>query len=149
MEQRGSRISGVRMFLAALLLIIPVAASAGSAGQVLYTTHCASCHGVDGRGSGPVAGSLVIRPSDLTTLHKRFGMPLERSRLAEYIDGRIDVKAHGPREMPVWGERFDLDLGPGQLSTEDTKRQTIDVIIEYLTSIQAIQGASWDPSPPH
>ena len=43
----------------------PAMAGAESAGRVLYTTYCASCHGVDGRGSGPVAGSLVVRPSDL------------------------------------------------------------------------------------
>jgi mono/diheme cytochrome c family protein len=136
----------VRLLLGALLLAIPATASAESAGQVLFTTHCASCHGVDGRGSGPVAGSLVVRPSDLTRLTKRYGMPLDRSKLAEYIDGRIDVKAHGPREMPVWGERFDQELGPGMLSTEDTKRRTINVIIDFLISIQMIQGAARSPS---
>jgi mono/diheme cytochrome c family protein len=134
------------LLLGVLLLAIPATASAEPAGRVLFTTHCASCHGVDGRGNGPVAGSLVMRPSDLTKLTKRFGMPLARNKLAEYIDGRIDVKAHGPREMPVWGERFDQELGQGMLSTEDSKRRTIDVIIEFLISIQAIQGAALTPS---
>jgi mono/diheme cytochrome c family protein len=132
-----------------LLLAVPATTSAESAGRILYTTHCASCHGVDGRGNGPVAGALVMRPSDLTKLTKRFGMPLERSKLVEYIDGRIDVKAHGPREMPVWGERFDQELGPGMLATEDTKHRTIDVIVEFLISIQSIQGAAWNAAHPH
>jgi hypothetical protein len=139
----------LQLLLGAVLLAVPATAAAESAGRVVFTTYCASCHGVDGRGHGPVAGALVTQPSDLTKLTKRFGMPLQRSKLAEYIDGRIDVKAHGPREMPVWGERFDWDLGPGMLATEDTKRRTIDVIIEYLSSIQTIQGADWNPSHPN
>jgi hypothetical protein len=146
MGNRSRKQPRARLLLGALLLAIPATASAESAGRVLFTTHCASCHGVDGRGGGPVAGSLVVRPSDLTRLTKRYGMPLDRSKLAEYIDGRIDVKAHGPREMPVWGERFDQELGPGMLSTEDTKRRTINVIIDFLISIQMIQGAARSPS---
>jgi hypothetical protein len=72
-------------------------------------------------------------------------MPLDRSKVAGYIDGRIDVKAHGPREMPVWGDLFDQEMAPGMLATEDTKRRTIDTIIEFLISIQSIQGATVIP----
>jgi hypothetical protein len=142
MEQRRRYVPCAQLLLAVLTLAIPATAGADSAGRVLFTTHCASCHGVDGRGNGPVAGSLVQRPSDLTKLTKRYGVPLPRGKLAEFIDGRIAVKAHGPRDMPVWGERFDVDLGPGVLATEDTKRRTIDVIVDYLVSIQEIQGAA-------
>jgi mono/diheme cytochrome c family protein len=35
-------------------------------GRLLYTAHCASCHGPRGAGDGPGAGSLVPAPSDLS-----------------------------------------------------------------------------------
>ena len=31
-----------------------------------FATHCASCHGTDGRGAGPVAAALRTPPADLT-----------------------------------------------------------------------------------
>jgi putative copper resistance protein D len=34
-------------------------------GALLYRRHCASCHGADGRGDGPAAGALAVRPPDL------------------------------------------------------------------------------------
>ena len=123
-----------------LLWVIPTAASAGSVGRTLFNTYCAACHGADARGNGPVAGVLRIQPPDLTGLTRRFGMPLHRDKVAEYIDGRIDVLAHGPRDMPVWGNRLRDEL-IGQPATEDTIRRTIDAIVEYLVSIQEVRGA--------
>jgi len=37
-------------------------------GQQLYITHCQMCHGVEGRGNGPIAAFLIQKkPADLTT----------------------------------------------------------------------------------
>jgi hypothetical protein len=149
MEYRRRILPRTHLLFVLMFLAIPAAAVADSAGRVLYTTHCASCHGVDGRGEGPVARSLVKRPPDLTKLTKRFGMPISRSKLAEFIDGRADVIAHGPRDMPVWGKQFKQEVGPGLPATEDTMRRAIDVIVDYLITIQAIQGAAWTPSRSH
>ena len=38
-------------------------------GQALYQTHCAGCHGAKGRGDGPLAAGMRIRPADLTAQH--------------------------------------------------------------------------------
>jgi mono/diheme cytochrome c family protein len=38
-------------------------------GHQLYPSHCASCHGADGRGDGPAAAGLNVRPADLTAAH--------------------------------------------------------------------------------
>nr|WP_294517686.1 CopD family protein [uncultured Rhodopila sp.] len=38
-------------------------------GQALYGPHCASCHGPEGKGNGPAAASLRIKPADLTMPH--------------------------------------------------------------------------------
>lgn len=35
-------------------------------GTGLYRTHCVNCHGVKGKGDGPVASSLTPPPADLT-----------------------------------------------------------------------------------
>ncbi|MEK6744505.1 MAG: cytochrome c [Nitrospirota bacterium] len=44
-------------------------------GGKLYRTHCASCHGEQGRGDGPAGAGLTPRPADLTHLseHHRDG----------------------------------------------------------------------------
>jgi copper resistance protein D len=40
-----------------------------AAGQELFAEHCASCHGANGRGDGPVAANLPKPPADLTAEH--------------------------------------------------------------------------------
>ncbi len=75
-------------------------------GRALYLRHCASCHGVSGRGDGPVAGSQQQPPSDLTAIAKRAGGDFNEARVMRVIDGRRAVAAHGPRDMPVWGAVF-------------------------------------------
>ena len=38
-------------------------------GEALFRTHCASCHGSEGRGDGPAAAALAGPPADLTAEH--------------------------------------------------------------------------------
>src|SRR5687767_10745708 len=63
-------------------------------GKKQYSLHCASCHGVSGKGDGFVAGALAQPPPDLTKIVARRGFFPERE-LAETIDGRRVVRAHG------------------------------------------------------
>jgi mono/diheme cytochrome c family protein len=46
----------------------PIPPNSGSvaAGQVIFTTTCAPCHGATGKGDGPVGIALNPRPADLT-----------------------------------------------------------------------------------
>jgi len=81
-------------------------------GKRLYDGHCAVCHGKQGKGDGPYAGMGDIRISDLTTLSKRNNGVFPFQRVYDIIDGKEAVKAHGPREMPIWGAHL--------LSTEHT-----------------------------
>jgi mono/diheme cytochrome c family protein len=114
-------------------------AAVNSPGRILYLTYCESCHGVAGNGDGPAAGSLRTPPADLTRLWRRYGTPLDRQRLAEYIDGRLLVSFHGRREMPIWGDEFFADAPPGTPGLEATRRRLIEVLVEYLETLQTEQ----------
>ena len=77
-----------------------------SYGQAEYLNSCAVCHGVDGKGNGPLRDLLMKRPADLTRLSKRNGGTFPYSRVFATIDGRYAVPSHGDREMPVWAASF-------------------------------------------
>ena len=55
--------------------------------------------------------------------------------IAATIDGRAQVRAHGSREMPIWGERFSEQVGGGSLG-EEVVRGNLLILIQYLQSIQ-------------
>lgn len=78
-------------------------------GKQEFIRSCAACHGDDGRGGGPVAELLVITPPDLTSIRKRHGGEFPASRVYRIIDGRNELRAHGRRDMPIWGDRYRAD----------------------------------------
>jgi len=110
-------------------------------GEPYYRSYCASCHGLDGTGDGPMVSALVTRPADLTRMLERRGGAMSDGEIAKFIDGRFEVTAHGTREMPVWGARFSEqvpDAGVG----ESMARGKIAALVEYLKSIQVQQAPS-------
>lgn len=111
-------------------------AGEGGPGRILYLTYCQSCHGVAGRGDGPAAAALREPPADLTRLFERYGTPLDRERLAEYVDGRRLSAAHRAREMPIWGSEFFDDVLPNNPDPERVKRRLIEVLVDYLETLQ-------------
>jgi Cytochrome C oxidase, cbb3-type, subunit III len=113
----------------------PPPPSPAPGGAALYRRYCASCHGLTGHGDGPVAQTLSTSPADLTQLAKKAGGHLDESGLIAYIDGRRWVKAHGPREMPVWGAVFDEEL-KDQLYSQYTGLLQSRALADYIASIQ-------------
>ena len=80
-------------------LVIP-----SMSGGNLFGFYCASCHGREGKGDGPVASALTRRPADLTTIAKRNGGRFPANRVERFVTGnREPAPAHGSAEMPVWG----------------------------------------------
>jgi len=104
-------------------------------GQRLFRAHCASCHGEDARGDGWMAQYLTRRPANLTLLAKRSGGVFPADDVRATIDGRNDVKLHGPRDMPVWGERYEGTLGQGSDAAAAARRR-IDALADYLATLQ-------------
>lgn len=75
-------------------------------GADLFQAYCANCHGDSGKGDGPVASVLDTPVTDLTTIAKRNGGIFPGERVRAIIAGEQSVKAHGTREMPIWGPIF-------------------------------------------
>lgn len=103
-------------------------------GHKYFVRYCASCHGTDALGDGPVAKSLATPPANLRKLGDKYGMPLPAHRIAELIDGRDTARAHGSHEMPVWGEKL-YELGHGEKG-EAGISDVIAKLIAYLNTIQ-------------
>lgn len=107
-------------------------------GALLYARLCASCHGTDGRGDGPLAATLKRPPSDLTTLAKRNGGRYDEAAVMAVIDGRRDVAEHGPRDMPVWGAVFfSEEETKGHGWPEYTALLHGRALVDYLRTLQA------------
>jgi mono/diheme cytochrome c family protein len=131
--------------LGALVLLLAPAAlvadpakgdAAAEIGRDAYQRYCASCHGPNADGNGPLASLIRTAPSDLRRLAQRYGSPLDVDAIAKYIDGRSEVPVHGRRGMPVWGERFD----PAEGGTEARVHPQVRAIVAYLATIQ-FEGA--------
>ena len=102
-------------------------------GRALFATYCASCHGPNGLGDGPVASQLRTRPSNLTQFAVKNRGVFPAERLHRIIDGQdTTARAHGSMEMPVWGDAFRKREG---LSGEAANAR-IDAIVRYLGAIQ-------------
>lgn len=105
------------------------------AGKQMYLQYCASCHGADGRGNGPVAKQLKIKATDLTLLRKKEKGIFPLDDVMATIDGRRIVKGHGERNMPVWGEVF-LTENEKKKYPELTSLLKAKIIAEYVATLQ-------------
>jgi mono/diheme cytochrome c family protein len=103
-------------------------------GGDLYQFYCASCHGREGRGDGPVAKLLTHRPPDLTTIAKRHNGRFPREAIERSMAGLepSPPPTHGSREMPVWGPDL-YALDPDDRLT----RVGVANVVRYLESIQS------------
>ena len=101
-------------------------------GPDLFRAHCAACHGLDGKGDGPVGAALKVRPANLTVLSKNNAGKFPVKLIQNFIEGSdLSLISHGTREMPVWGPIFhqveeDQDFGNVRVQN----------LIKFLQSIQ-------------
>lgn len=80
---------------------VPLSEASIAAGETIYATHCAVCHGESGRGDGPTAASLAMQPADLHAGHVQ---DLTDGALFYVItNGRVGTP------MAAWGGVLDED----------------------------------------
>lgn len=103
-----------------------------AAARQRFLLDCATCHGIDGTGNGPVAGVLKIVPPDLTRIASRHNGVFSYADVYATIDGRMPL-AHGTREMPIWGNRYKQIL---PAYGEKRAHERIDGLVRWLESIQ-------------
>lgn len=106
-------------------------------GASLYRTYCASCHGVSGRGNGPMLEFLRIPPTNLTHLAARQGGSFDKEAVARAIDGRTRIGSHGSSEMPIWGDAFSSSLAR---DGDSVLRERVRAIVRHLESLQERQA---------
>ena len=105
-------------------------------GEIEYQNSCAVCHGVDGKGQGPMGSVLTVRPADLTVLSKKNSGTFPFWRTYRTIDGREEVRGHGTREMPLWGDRFRSQAGGNDTGSRAQAAGRLLGLVFYLQHIQ-------------
>lgn len=106
-------------------------------GAMLYQRHCATCHGVEARGDGPMRPALLLQPPSLNDLAARNDGTFPIIRVVSRIDGRDPLVSHGS-PMPVYGWYFegeDTAIRAETGQTILTSKPIVD-LMAYLESIQ-------------
>ena len=113
-------------------------------GRMEYQANCASCHGMKGKGDGPVAPELQTSPPDLTRIMARNDGRFPFFDIYDVVAGETVVTPHGDPEMPVWGTRLSIDtersLEFGPPFREGAIKEIVEGrilrIVYYIRSIQ-------------
>jgi mono/diheme cytochrome c family protein len=103
-------------------------------GGELYKRFCASCHGVDADGNGPVAPLLKVMVPDLTRIAKRHGGKFPAEIVQQIVDGRQARSPHGPRDMPIWGWEF--QKAGDDAAAKQRADELIGRLVKYLSTVQ-------------
>lgn len=106
-----------------------------TSGRDLFEFYCASCHGPDGKGHGPVEQALKTPPPDLTAIAQRNGGKFPTARVEAILEGTMPatLAAHGSSAMPVWGPIF-----RGLDANDKTNRVRLLNLVRYLEGIQHV-----------
>lgn len=119
-------------------LVSPAFAQDAAEGEGLFAAYCATCHGADASGSGPMAELIAIKTPDLTGLAARNGGVFPAAAVAGQIDGRDPLQAHGG-DMPVFGRFFEGDaVVPLKVETGQPM-MTSPPIADLLAWLETIQ----------
>jgi hypothetical protein len=138
-----TRCRAVALALAAAGLASPAVAEGDrDLGRITYGTHCASCHGSDGRGDGPMAEFLTVEVPDLATIQRDNGGIFPFARVFRIIEEGAENEVHAASGMPAWSERLLTDtyilhgirVEPGQ--REAFVRSRILAVIDHIAGMQ-------------
>ena len=126
--------------LAAFVTASVAAEPAKSLGRTEYEGQCAVCHGEKATGFGAFGGMMTGQVPDLTTLSRRNGGVFPFEHVYQTIDGSNVLKAHGTREMPIWGQRYRVEAAryytDMPYDEQAFVRARILALDEYLSTVQ-------------
>ncbi len=126
------------LLIVSLLQMSPLLAQDIRDGEQIFMDLCATCHGIEGTGHGPMAAILTLQPTDLTQLAAREDGVFPTARVVGRIDGRDPLVSHGS-PMPVFGDYFEgkdtaLKTSSGQPIM--TSQPIVD-LVEWLQALQS------------
>ena len=52
-------------------IVVPAGKTSADSGKQMYMSYCATCHGVDGKGNGPVAPALKKQPDRFDRIEQK------------------------------------------------------------------------------
>jgi mono/diheme cytochrome c family protein len=109
----------------------PLAMTSPASGKEMFNSYCAACHGKSGKGDGPAATEFKIPPANLTLLSRAHDGRFPETYVSQVIEnGPRDAKAHGSKDMPVWGTLF------GSLGDQASIKQRVYNLNKYIQSLQ-------------
>lgn len=110
----------------------PIKKLTSTDGKEMFSILCTSCHGVDGKGHGPVTIANAVPPVDLTVLSKNNHGKFPEAHVIHVLQYGAGVPTHTAVEMPVWGPRL------GKINRDDPNDRMVRVrnLMRYLETIQ-------------
>lgn len=133
------------IYIGAMFISLPTIALAEDKldiGKMEYEAACAVCHGLTGKGDDGLLKELLAKPMpNLTALAKNNKGVFPFDRVYQIIDGRQEVKAHGSRKMPIWGNTFNNQSSVyfrhyPPYDSESAARSRILALTEYIYRLQ-------------
>ena len=131
------------LFAAAIMLALPVLAIAemDSIGKLEFQKNCAACHGMDGTGqNAPFMDFMKKSPPDLTMIAQRNGGTYPYKQVLTVIQDPARNRAHGSADMPVWGDRYGMEVNDKYGSLDPRYAREVEArileLVFYLASIQ-------------
>lgn len=111
-----------------------------SIGRMEFQKYCAACHGMSGKGDGPLLEFLKETPPDLTLISKRHNGVYPVKKVYEWIRDPHRIRAHGTKEMPIWGDRYSQEIietyGPDYTGPGSSVQERILELVFYVGTLQ-------------
>ncbi len=107
------------------------------AGRQIFRDYCVTCHGMEGRGDGPMTQVLTIAPPDISMLRAGNDGVFPVSVVVAKVDGRVPVLGHGG-PMPIFGPVFEGKAGAldSETGAPILTSETMVDLVAYLESMQ-------------